>query len=247
MAENSTPDTGATTVTISADQMSEMVEGVQLLAIQSQTLNERVYSKNALDRTRNVMLAGLIAITAISGVAFATLGLGQRAATRKADAAARQRSADAVAARRQLSDCNQPPGVELFEGVKPGDPPYINPGKCFTEQAERTKQFLQDGIDGIRFSQDCIYLRDHGQRPQVCAAVNARIDSLRGNVNPFPNRGVLSTTPTTRPNTTTTTIRPPPPTTTTTRPPMAAPPPPPPSGGLGEVVCSVLGLLRLCG
>lgn len=230
------------------DKILQMAEGVDLLAIQSQTLNERVYTKNYLDQTRNRMFVLAILVFTCMSILIASLIIVQIVGQQNSNRESKKRSEEAIAQRRQFADCQVPPGTPLMEGVKPGQPPYINPGECYIRNAKSTSDFLNDGINSIRLSEDCLYLRRLGIRPDVCVDVNKRVDLLKGNVNPFPPpNGLTTSTETTTSTisrssqttmrTSTTVVKPTvlttvPRTTTTTSNP--------------GLLCSILGIIGLC-
>lgn len=161
----------------------QIIEGVDLLAIQVGTLNERVYSRTFLDKTRNKLLvifilSFLILSVILTGFLLAILR-GNAAEERRS----RDRAAESVEFRHQLSDCQLAPGTILSDG-------FVNLGVCYKQVEDKTSQFLIAAIDrifnGIRTSQDCLYLREQGIRPLPCVEVNARVDSFKGGTNPFP-------------------------------------------------------------
>lgn len=227
------------------NSFDQIIEGVDLLAIQVGTLNERVYTKTFLDKTRNRLIAfAIIAFVVLSFILTSFL-----IAILKGNSAessrAKDRASESAEFRHQLADCQLKPGTVLSDG-------FVNLGTCYSQNADITGEFLTAAIDrifnGIRTSQDCIYLRGQGLRPAPCAEVNARVDAFKGGVNPFPPPAPLpgkQTTTTTRAasgsgapvpptvvTTVTTTTRTIPATTTTTTNP--------------GLVCSILSLVGLC-
>lgn len=109
--------------------LNEIVEGVGLLNLQVMTLNQRVYTKNYLDRIRNWLFLGLI-------VVFITVGGILGILIHHQNISDREDAKRALLARRQIADCTVRPGEVLEDG-------YINPGKCFLDAQERTKQYLE--------------------------------------------------------------------------------------------------------
>jgi hypothetical protein len=169
--------------------LESMAESIELLNVQSTVLNERVYTKNHLDRTRNFLIVASLVFFVISSTILGFVLLQIRHTDNREADRAEDRASEAILQRRQFADCQVPPGTPLREGLDPNEEPYINPGICFTETQGRANEFLGEAItrifDGIRLSEDCIYLRSQGLRPPVCSEVNKRIDSLKANENPF--------------------------------------------------------------
>lgn len=106
------------------NSINQIIDGVDLLAVQVTTLNERVYTKNYLDRVRNLLLAGFIVTAIVIGSLLVLLLHYQVAGDEK-------RAKEAIQSRRQIADCTVKPGVVLDEG-------YVNPGECYKEGATRT-------------------------------------------------------------------------------------------------------------
>jgi hypothetical protein len=186
------------------DQILEsMAESIELLNVQSTVLNERVYTKNHLDRTRNFLIVASLVFFIITSSVLGFVLLQIKQADQREANRSEDRAAEAVLQRRQFADCQVPPGTPLLEGLQPGEEPYINPGVCFKQTQERGSAFLSDALtrifEGVGLSEYCVYLRSQNLRPSVCSTVNKNIDSLKVNENPF-----TTVTPTV---TTTTTIR----------------------------------------
>lgn len=232
------------------DAFSHIIEGVDLLAIQVGTLNERVYTKTFLDKTRNrLLLFSVVAFVVLSfilsGFAVVVLVGNRDERDRAAD-----RASEATEFRHQLADCQLSPGTVLKDG-------FVNPGNCYIQNEDRTGDILSSAIgrisNGISTSQDCLYLRGQGLRPEPCAEINALVDSFKGGVNPFPPPSPLPGKPTT---TTTTTlsinsgVAAPPkavtPTTTTTRAVSMPTTTPTTTPDISRLLCGILSLVRLC-
>lgn len=104
--------------------VDRIIEGVDLLVVQVTTLNERVYTKNYLDKVRNYLILGFIAV-----FFFVSFCLGYLLIKQNHDS--KTRATEAALSRRQIADCTVKPGVVLDDG-------FINPGKCYTESSLRT-------------------------------------------------------------------------------------------------------------
>lgn len=113
--------------------VDRIIEGVDLLVVQVTTLNERVYTKNYLDKIRNFLILGFIVLFFIVSVCLGYLLINQNNDSK-------DRSKDAALSRRQIADCTVKPGVVLDDG-------YINPGKCYIESSLRTSA----AIDKLTF------------------------------------------------------------------------------------------------
>lgn len=109
---------------VTANNLAQIVEGVDFLTIQVTTLNERVYTKNYLDRIRNELICGFIITFVIVSFILVILLHNQSTSDDK-------RAQEAIISRRQIADCTVKPGVVLDQG-------YVNPGKCYQEGAIRT-------------------------------------------------------------------------------------------------------------
>lgn len=101
-----------------------IIDGVDYLSAQVTTLNERVYSKNYLDKIRNALIIGSIVVFIFVSGILGVLLINQKHS-------AEDRAREAELGRRQIADCTVKPGVVL-------DKDYVNPGKCYIESAERT-------------------------------------------------------------------------------------------------------------
>jgi hypothetical protein len=169
--------------------LETVVEQLELINIQSTVLNERVYTKNYLDRIRNFLIGLAIVFFVGSTIVLALVLIQIKQNDEREAKRAEDRAFEAVLQRRQFADCQVSPGTPLFEGAKPGGKPYINPGICFSKTQDRMDTYLSYAVsiifDGIRFSNNCIYLRSQNERPEICDEVNARVDALRKNENPF--------------------------------------------------------------
>lgn len=217
----------------------KIIKGVDLLAQQVVTLNERVYTKNSIDRfSKKLRVISVVTFVILSIVFAAFLVVIVTGNFAESDRA-KDRAAEATEFRHQLADCQLAPGTVLKDG-------FVNPGVCYKDIENKTGEILVAAIDrisnGTKTSQDCLYLRGQGIKPPPCAEVNARVDAFKGGVNPFPplpplpgvqNSAVVTTRPTSTTSTSTTTvIKKISNTTTTTT-----------TTGL---VCAVLSLVGLC-
>ena len=110
--------------TKSDKSLDQIIDGVDFLSGQVKTLNERVYTKNYLDRLRNFLLLGFIIVFLFVSSVLGVLIVNQKHA-------AEDRAREAELGRRQIADCTVKPGVVL-------DGDYVNPGECFKESAKRT-------------------------------------------------------------------------------------------------------------
>lgn len=115
--------------------LDRVIEGVDLLLVQTTTLNERVYTKNYLDKVRNWLIAGFVLVFLIVSFCLGYLLV-------KQSIESRNRAKDAALSRRQIADCTVKPGVVLDDG-------YVNPGKCYTEGANRTGEAVSQLTSNI--------------------------------------------------------------------------------------------------
>lgn len=217
--------------TIQNSDIDRIIEGVDLLSVEVETLNDRVYSKNYLDRIRNALLAGVIVtfifVSSILGLVLYRIEGGNR-----------DREREAVQARKQVADCTIKPGTLIEDD-------YVNPGLCYIESQTRTQKYLDESIARIQEGLRLLLL----QQQEAAAANRSLAQDLR-------DLAASQAAALRRANTTTTTtIRPPPtPTPTTIRPDNSVEPPTiepkpkpePEPDGLGSLVCSILSILGLC-
>ena len=104
--------------------LDQIIDGVDFLSGQVKTLNERVYTKNYLDKVRNALIIGFIVVFLFVSSILGVLLINQKHS-------AEDRAREAELGRRQIADCTVKPGVVL-------DKDYVNPGECYKESARRT-------------------------------------------------------------------------------------------------------------
>lgn len=159
-----------------------ILAGVDNVAGQVATLNDRVYSKNVLDQTRNRLFRITILASFVLAGVIAALLVAVVVGNSKEASRAKDRARESASFRHQLADCQLPSGTVLEDG-------YVNIGTCFNVNVTRTNEFLELAttkiFNGLRLSADCLYLRSIGVRPSVCDEVNSRVDSLQSGQNPF--------------------------------------------------------------
>lgn len=114
--------------TKSDKSLDQIIDGVDFLSGQVETLNERVYTKNYLDRLRNFLLLGFIIVFLFVSSVLGVLIVNQKHA-------AEDRAREAELGRRQIADCTVKPGTMLDDG-------YVNPGNCYTESSNRTAEAI---------------------------------------------------------------------------------------------------------
>lgn len=163
--------------------MEAIIAGVASVATQVNLLNDRVYTKNRLDETRN----GLFRITIIASLTLAGIIAALLAAVvlgnRAEDNRATDRAREATGFRHQLADCTLRPGTILDDG-------FINRGICYSEGGTRTADVLDVAIErifsGIRLSDDCLFIKErYNEEPNPCREVNKRVADIRRGINPF--------------------------------------------------------------
>lgn len=111
---------------LSDNYLKTIIKGVDLLTVEVTTLNDRVYTTNYLDKIRNRLIGGVILTFVLVSFLFGFLIYS--ISSSNAD-----REKEASQSRRQIADCTVKPGVELEKN-------YINPGTCYKEGADRTKE-----------------------------------------------------------------------------------------------------------
>lgn len=223
-----------------------VTEGVQVLASEVQTLNERVYTKTQLDRQRNALVLAAFVTFVVLGSILSLVLFQIKDGNKAEEVRAAERAHESTEFRHQLADCTLRPGTVLQDG-------FVNPGVCYTDGNQRATDFINSAIDrifnGLRSSEDCLYLRGQNVRPPACSDVNGRVDALKAGGDPFRTSTIAST------STTTTTAAM---ATTTTAPPRRSSPTPVDNGAvapptsvparslLAVLVCIVLVVVGGC-
>lgn len=221
--------------------LDNIIKSVDTLSSQVTVLNEKVYTKAFLNRTRDkIITISVLTVLILSVILIGFVTAIHREGVAE-EARSKDRAAEATEFRHQLADCQLAPGTILKDK-------FVNPGVCYTEIENRTGEILSAAIERINnkngTSQDCLYLRGIGVRPAPCIEVNAMVDSFKNGVDPFPTPTPLpgKQTTTTVKATTTTSQKASTPTSTTRMASVSTTS----TTSLSSLLCSALALVGLC-
>lgn len=219
----------AAVIQTQADQSSHLdriTEGVDFLAVQVTTLNERVYTKNYLDRIRNYMIAGGIITFLFVSILLAYILVSIRMESNKEADRAEVRANEALLARRQIFDCTVPAGVVLEDG-------FVNVGECFKRSQAQTGAVVAGLVDSITEEVRKLLIMQAeatAANRELSSAVRDSASAQARALRVVPTNTIVASTTTTM-----TTMQPRPP------PPLTPPPTPNP-----DLLCNVLSIVGLC-
>ncbi len=124
------------------DQVEGIASGVGLLAGNVSALFRSLNDKNKIDRNRNLLITGAAISFLILAAIMVLLLTEVKSISKEGNRRGDVRAQESTLARRQLADCQLPPGEVLTDG-------FINEGRCFLDTAQRQKQIVEEGTRTI--------------------------------------------------------------------------------------------------